>query len=190
METERVSQWTPMDPNDVLPIGNETSKNTALKEKRQTRMTVQARIKYRQRAIKKKLRTRLKNGTFPQRMKSIKPYPKMDSPESQAIVNAACNQVQCVILDQVLLEEEKKLAKDQERYQTLQQQQRKTCQKRVKSPTVAQLQKELAELHAKYGQVCKILENTRENYAEKRREDLKTPPCDTPVNSSEGNVVN
>ena len=174
---------------DVLPVGNETSKNTALKEKRQTRMTVQARIKYRQRAIKK-LRAHLKNGTFPQRMKSIKPYPKMDSPESQAIVNAACNQAQCVILDQVLLEEEKKLAKDQERYQTLQQQQRKTCQKRVKSPTVAQLQKELAELHAKYGQVCKILENTRENYAEKRHEDLKTTPSDTPVNSCEGNVVN
>ena len=141
-------------------------------------MTVQARIKYRQRAIKK-LRTHLKNGTFPQRMKSIKPYPKMDSPESQAIVNAACNQVQCVILDQMLLEEEKKLAKDQERYQTLQEQKRKACQKRMKSPTVAQLQKELAELHAKYSQVCKTLENTRENYAEKMCEGLKTSPCDT-----------
>ena len=160
---------------DVLPVANETSKSTTLKEKRQTRMTVQARIKYRQRAIKK-LRTHLKNGTFPQRMKSIKPYPKMDSPESQAIVNAACNQVQCVILDQMLLEEEKKLAKDQERYQTLREQKLK---KRVKSPTVAQLQKELVELRAKYSQVCKTLENTRENYAEKMREGLKTSPCDT-----------
>ena len=160
---------------DVLPVANETSKNTTLKEKRQTRMTVQARIKYRQRAIKK-LRTHLKNGTFPQRMKSIKPYPKMDSPESQAIVNAACNQVQCVILDQMLLEEEKKLAKDQERYQTLQEQKRKACQKRVKSPTMAQLQKELVELHVKYSQVCKTLENTRENYAEKMFEGLKTSP--------------
>ena len=158
---------------DVLPVANETSKNKTLKENRQTRMNVQARIKYRQRAIKQ-FRTHLKNGTFPQRMKSIKPYPKMDSPESQAIVNAACNQVQCVILDQMLLEEEKKLAKDQERYQTLQEQKRTACKKRVKSPTVAQLQKELAELHAKYSQVCKTLEINRENCAKKMFEGLKT----------------
>ena len=161
---------------DVLPVANETSKKTKLKEKRQTRMNVQARIKYRQRAIKK-FRTHLKNGTFPQRMKSIKPYPKMDSPESQAIVNAACNQLQCVILDQMLLEE------------ALQQQKRKACKKRVKSPTVAQLQKELAELHAKYSQVCKTLENTRETYAEKMFEGLKTSPCDIAA-SCEGSVVN
>ena len=103
---------------NVLPVANESSKNTTLKEKRQTRMTVQARIKYRQRAIKK-LRTHLKNGTFPQRMKSIEPYPKMGSPESQAIVNAACDQVQCVILDRTLLDEEQQLVKDQEQYQTL-----------------------------------------------------------------------
>ena len=160
---------------NVLPVANETSKNMTLKEKRQTRMTVQARIKYRQRAIKK-LKTHLKNGTFPQRMKSIKPYPKMDSPESQAIVNAACNQAQCVILEQMLLEEETKLVKDQERYQTLQEQKRKACQKKVKSPTVAQLQKELAELQTKYSQVCKTLENTRENYVEKMNEGEKTIP--------------
>ena len=103
----------------------------------------------------------------------------MDSPESQAIVNAACDQVQCVILDQMLLEEEKKLVKDQEQYQTLQEQKLKDCKKRVKSPTMAQLQKELADLHAKYSQVCTALENTREKYAEEMCKGLKTPPCDT-----------
>ena len=31
----------------------------------------------------------------------------MNSPEAQAVVNAACDQVQCVILDQMIQEEEK-----------------------------------------------------------------------------------
>ena len=163
---------------NVLPVANETSKNTTLKEKRKTRMAVQARIKYRQRAIKQ-MRTHLKNGTFPQRMKSIKPYPKMGSRESQAIVNAACDQEQCVILDRTLLDEEKKLVKDQEKYQTLQEQKRKGCKKRVTKPSMAEVLKELVDLQEKYSQVCKTLENTRENYAQKMCEGLKPSPCDT-----------
>ena len=67
-------------------------------------MTIQARIKYREKVIKA-FRKHLKNGTFPKRMKSLRPYPKMTSHEPQAIVNAACDQVQCVILDQMILEE-------------------------------------------------------------------------------------
>ena len=43
----------------------------------------------------------------------------MSSPEAQAIVNGACDQVQCVILDQMIQEEEKKLSQDQDNYQTL-----------------------------------------------------------------------
>ena len=103
----------------------------------------------------------------------------MDSPESQRIVNAGCEQVQCVILDQMLVEEEKKLTKDQEQYQGLLQQKRKVCKKRVKKPSLVQVLKELAELQEKYNQVCKTLENTRENYAEKMCEGLKTSPSDT-----------
>ena len=53
----------------------ETSKKTTLQEKRPKRMTVQARIKYRER-VNKAFRKHLKNGTFPKRMKSIKLYPK------------------------------------------------------------------------------------------------------------------
>ena len=53
-------------------------------------MTIKARIRYREHALKT-FRKHLKNGTFPQRMKSIKPYPKMNSPEAQAAVNAACD---------------------------------------------------------------------------------------------------
>ena len=87
-------------------VVSETSKEKTMKEKRQKCMTIQARIKWRQRVIKA-FTKHLKNGTFPKRMKSIRPYPKMGSPESQAIVNAACDQVQCVILDQIILDEEK-----------------------------------------------------------------------------------
>ena len=140
-------------------VVNETSKKTTMKEKRQKRMTVQARIKYRQRVIKA-FRKYLNNGTFPKRMKSIKPYPKMGSPESQAIVNAACDQVQCVILDQIIQDEEKKLVQDQEHYQTLQDQKLRGRVNTLKKPTVTQLQKELAELRAKYSEVCNTMENT------------------------------
>ena len=71
---------------------SEKSVKTKLKQYRQKLMTIKARIRYREQAIKN-FRKHLKNSTFPQRMKSIKPYPKMSSPEAQKIVNAACDQV-------------------------------------------------------------------------------------------------
>ena len=81
-------------------------------------MAIHARIKYREKVIKA-LRKHLKQGTFPKRMRSIRPYPKMNSPEAQSIVNTACDQVQCVILDQMIQDEEKKLTQEQEQYKTL-----------------------------------------------------------------------
>ena len=158
-------------------VVNETTKKNMMKEKRQKRITVQARIKYRQRVIKA-FKKHLNNGTFAKRMKSIRPYPKMGSPESQAIVNAACDQVQCVILDQIILDEEKKLLHDEQHYQSLQEQK---LRRRVKTPTVAQLQKELAELQVKYSGVCKTLENTttQESATEDMCKDLEKPHCDT-----------
>ena len=74
---------------------SEKSLKTKLKQYRQKLMTIKARIRYCEQAIKN-FRKHLNNGTFPQRMKSIKPYPQMSSPEAQNIVNAACDQVQCV----------------------------------------------------------------------------------------------
>ena len=71
---------------------SEKSVKTKLKQYRQKLMAIKARIRYREQAIKN-FRKHLKNSTFPQRMKSIKPYPKMSSPEAQKIVNAACDQV-------------------------------------------------------------------------------------------------
>ena len=114
---------------------------TRLKGYRQKIMTIKARIRYCEHNIKG-FRKHLKNGTFPQRMKSIKPYPKMSSPKAQAIVSAACDQVQSVILDQMIQEEEKKLSQDQDSYQALKDQrqgdrQQLKAPKKPKKPTVS-----------------------------------------------------
>ena len=89
---------------------------TSLKEYRQKLMTIKARMRYREQTIKG-FRQNLKNGTIPKRIKSLLPCPKLASPESQVILNAACDQVQSVILDQMMQEEEKKLSQDQDSYQ-------------------------------------------------------------------------
>lgn len=85
---------------------------------RQKLITTKARIKYREHTLKQ-LSGHLKNGTFPKRMKSIKPYPKMETPESQTIVNEACQQVDKVILGQMMQEQALKLKQDQDTYQTM-----------------------------------------------------------------------
>ena len=79
-------------------------------------MTIKARMRYREQTIKG-FRQNLKNGTIPKRIKSLLPCPKLASPESQVILNAACDQVQSVILDQMMQEEAKKLSQDQDSYQ-------------------------------------------------------------------------
>lgn len=43
----------------------------------------------------------------------------MSSPEAQTIVIAARDQVQCVIFNQMIQEEQKKLTQDQDMYQIL-----------------------------------------------------------------------
>lgn len=100
-------------------------------------------------------------------MKSIKAYPKMQSSEAQAVVNAACDQVQYVILDQMIQEEEKKLTEDQGSYEALKVQRQGDRQhlktpKKPKKPTVAQLQQELADLQSKCTQICSKLETPSE----------------------------
>ena len=57
----------------------------------------------------------------------------MSSPEAQAIVNAACDQVQSVILDQMIQGEEKKLSQDQDSYQTMRKQ-REGDRQQLKAP--------------------------------------------------------
>lgn len=140
------------------------SKKPTLKSYRQKLQAIQARIKYREKAIKG-FRNHLKKGTFPKRFKSLRPFPKMESSETQTVVNAACEQVHCVILDQMILDEERKLTQDQDMYQTLKNKQEgersqllKTSRKPRKS-TVAKLMQELTDLQSKYTQLCRQLNN-------------------------------
>ena len=138
------------------------SKKSTLRSYRQKAQALQARITYREKAIKG-IRQHLKRGTFPKRFKSVRPYPKMDSLESQAVVNAACQQVECVILDQMILDEEKKLTQEQAEYQALKElrlSERSQLVKPSKKPkkmSVAQLRLELADLQSKYAQLCQQL---------------------------------
>ena len=129
-------------------------------------MVLKARIKYREHALHF-YKQHLGNGTFPKRMKSIKPYPKMDTPEAQTIVNEACQQVDKVILDQLIQEQERKLKQDQDSCQSLkkerlQQRKQRKAGNLKKEPqnamvTVVQLQRELRDLQAKYTELCQKL---------------------------------
>ena len=136
-----------------------------LQSYRQKVQAVQARIKYREKLIKG-FRQHLQKGTFPKRFKSLKPYPKMSTLESQALVDAACQQVECVVLDQMVVEEELKLIQDQAAYQSLkeerQTEQCKSPRKKPKMLTALQLQQELRDLQAKYSSLCEKLEKQTE----------------------------
>ena len=142
------------------------SKKPTLKSYRQKLQAIQARIKYREKAIRG-FRNHLKKGTFPKRFKSLRPFPKMESPESQAVVNAACEQVHCVILDQMILDEEKKLVQDQTSYQTMKKEracERSQLLKTSKKPqklSVTQLMQELTDLQSKYTRLCNQLNSSQ-----------------------------
>ena len=148
------------EPSEKSPLVK--SKKSALRSYRQKAQALQARITYREKAIKG-IRQHVKRGTFPKRFKSLKPYPKMDSLETQAVVNAACQQVECLVLDQMILDEERKLTQEQAEYQTLKELRLRERSPRVKTPrnsqkmAVAQLRQELADLQSKYAQLCEQL---------------------------------
>ena len=128
---------------------------------RQTLPTLQARIKYREQAIHC-LNNHLKKGTFPKRFKSLRPYPIMQTRKSQAIVKAACQQVESVILDQMIQEESMKLTQDQTRYEEMKQERQSQRARGVRKPktvSVLQLQRELKAMQAKYDQLSSKLEN-------------------------------
>ena len=134
-----------------------------LKEYQQKQIALKARIKYREHSLQH-LSGHLKNGTFPKRMKSIKPYPKMDTPQAQTIVNQACQHVDKVILGQMIQDQALKFKQDQDSLQTmkkarLQQRQQRKAERDPKNSmiTVVQLQRELRDLQAKYTELCQKL---------------------------------
>jgi len=156
-------------PSDTLNSGM-CSDKTVLRKNRQKRLALQARLKYREQSIKS-FQRHLKQGTFPKRMKSMKLFPKMNTPEGQTIVNEACEQVQKVILDQLLVEEQQKLIQEQVLFETLKEQQlperapRKKTESRPprkpKKSSVAQLQEELTLLQTSVTQLCSLLDTNK-----------------------------
>ena len=127
------------------------------------------RIKYREAAIQG-LNQHLKNGTFPKRMKSLKPYPTMETPETQAVVNEACQQAEKVLIAQRIQEYERKLQQDRTSLQTLKETRRQQRQQRIaskvtnkppKKVSVSQLQQELRDLQTKYTELSQKLTPTK-----------------------------
>ena len=83
------------------------------------------------------------------------------------MVNAACEQVHCVILDQMILDEEKKLTQEQAEYQILKEQrlseraQLLKTSKKLQKMSVAQLRQEITDLQSKYAQLYQQLNSTQ-----------------------------
>ena len=123
-------------------------------EYRQQWMTLKARIRYKEASIAQWKR-HLEDGTFPSQVPTFKPYPKLDTPNSQAIVNAACHQARKTILMEMLRCTECKLAQDYGDLETLVKERREQRkQERLKTKkgdsVVLQLQQQLKELQAKF----------------------------------------
>lgn len=134
---------------------------TRKKRERQNMYNLQARIRNRKQVILC-LSNHLKKGTFPKRFKSLRPYPTMGTPESQTLVNTACQRVESVILEQMIREEKLKLNQDQTRYECMKkerQRERTQVPRKPKTMSIVELQQELKELQLKYGELCRKVEN-------------------------------
>ena len=124
------------------------------REQRKKQIALKARIRHRERVLQE-YKQHFKNGTFPKRFKSLKPYPTMETPEAQTMINEACQQVDKIILDQMILEQERRLKRDQDSIQTKKEDQDK-C-KTVKNAhetdyqtfLITTLRKEVCDLKAK-----------------------------------------
>ena len=154
-----VSEDLVSEPMKDLAENQETVKPT-MKSYRHKMQAAQARIRYREKLLKS-FRQHQQKGTSPKRFKSLKPYPKMGTPDSQALVNAACQQAEDVVLNQMILQEEMKLKQDQSECQSLKEE-RPKVPRQPKMMTALQLQRELKELQAKYNNLCEKLESRYE----------------------------
>ena len=127
----------------------------------------------------KTLQSHLERGTIPKTLR-LKTFPKMKTPQGQALVREACDEVQKIMLIQMVEEQRQALAQAQKEYQSLQ---------KPKEDTIKSLQKELKSLRT---QLLKLQTNTvedsTENQVKQSRRQFKTEPEDTPkqiVNSTE-----
>ena len=123
------------------------------------------RIRQRQQAVQE-LQEHIKNGTFPNRMKPLKSPPPMETPEGQAKVKEALQQVARAILVEKVQDYERKLEGDRTSLQALKETRRKQRQQQLASKTkdkssqkvtLRQLQQELRDLQTKYTDLAQKL---------------------------------
>ena len=108
-----------------------------MEETRKLRTASQAKLFYRERKLKE-LQSHLERGTTPKTLR-LKVFPKMKTPERQALIHEACDEVQKIMLIQMVEEERQALAQAQKEYQSLQ---------KPKEDTIKSLRKELKSLRA------------------------------------------
>ena len=101
----------------------------------------------------KALQSHLERGTIPKTLR-LKTFPKMKTPQGQALVHEACDEVQKIMLMQMVEEQRQALAQAQKEYQSLQ---------KPKEDTIKSLQKELKSLRT---QLLKLQTNTTEDSSE------------------------
>ena len=121
----------------------------------------------------KTLQSHLERGTIPKTLR-LKTFPKMKTPQGQALVHEACDEVQKIMLMQMVEEQRQALAQAQKEYQSLQ---------KPKEDTIKSLQKELKSLRT---QLLKLQTAEDSSKAQVKQGRLKTE--DTPkqnVNSTE-----
>ena len=86
----------------------------------------------------KTLQSHLERGTTPKTMR-LKTFPKMKTPQGQALIHEACDEVQKLMLIQMVEEQRQALAQVQKEYQSLQ---------KPKVDTIKSLRKEFKSLRA------------------------------------------
>ena len=119
----------------------------------------------------KTLQSHLERGTIPKTLR-LKTFPKMKTPQGQALVHEACDEVQKIMLIQMVEEQRQALAQAQKEYQSLQ---------KPKEDTIKSLQKELKSLRA---QLLKLQTAEDSSKAQVKQDLLKTEDKQT-VNSPE-----
>ena len=82
-----------------------------MEETRKLRAASRVKLCYHERKLKE-LQTHLERGTTPKTLR-LKPYPKMKTPQGQALIHEACDEVQKIMLIQMVEEEQQALAQAQ-----------------------------------------------------------------------------
>ena len=146
------------------PKGSSQETMWSRKEYLQQYSMLNMRIRQREKAIQE-LNRHIEKGTFPKRMNFLKSHPPMETPEGQAKVKEALQQVGRAILNEKVQDYERKLQGDRSSLQALKEARRKQRQQQKAAPppkppkkvTLLQLQQELRDLQTKYTELSEKL---------------------------------